>query len=168
MDQKRLNELVSEFLRTPCSPGGSMSWADLSELVILQQARIAELKNEAAEHNASFDSWWKACRDAGDLYVEAHPRPDHPHGYAPDLSELMAWLVEARKVVDAIDVLRAEEGSSVTICCDNPEPDSWNNAIDVVGDWTEWDETRAHGQTVLECLTDAVRMKRECESKGCE
>ena len=58
-----------------------------------------------------------------------------------------------------LEELREQEGHTVTLCCDNPDgpPDA---AIQVCGDWTEWDEVRIEGQTVLECLQKAVRAKR--------
>ncbi len=57
--------------------------------------------------------------------------------------------------MEAIAVLRQDEGSSVTILCDNPDGPP-NNAIECCGDWTGWKDTRFEGATLLECLTKAV------------
>lgn len=64
-----------------------------------------------------------------------------------DADKIEAW--------NLIERLRAEEGHAVTINCGNPEPPP-NAAIDVVGDWTDWEEKRFPGDSVLQCLHDAV------------
>ena len=74
----------------------------------LLQSRLATQKNysvdlkrqrdEALEKNAElealFDLQWTRTQEADALYVAAHPDPNHPHGYKPDLGELVRWLVE--------------------------------------------------------------------------
>jgi hypothetical protein len=57
-----------------------------------------------------------------------------------------------------IEQLRAAEGDSFTICCDNPEavePET-RVAVDVCGYWTDWNERRFIGESVLQCLAKAV------------
>lgn len=57
-----------------------------------------------------------------------------------------------------IEILRAEEGDVVTIACDNPE--TWaadkRVAIDCNGAWTDFEDRRFEGETVLQCLAKAV------------
>jgi hypothetical protein len=53
-----------------------------------------------------------------------------------------------------IDFLRADEGDSVTLLCDNPEPrdSSENNAIECNGYWTNWHDRRFVGATLEAAL----------------
>lgn len=58
-----------------------------------------------------------------------------------------------------IHELRREEGHSVTILCDNPEGPP-NNAVEVCGDWTDWQDRRFEGQTLLDALKAADDARR--------
>ena len=59
-----------------------------------------------------------------------------------------------------INKLRADEGDCVTILCDNPDFNGQPNcAILCNGEWTDYDDLRFKGDTVLQCLT------RACEAK---
>ncbi len=60
----------------------------------------------------------------------------------------------------AINYLRADEGASVTINCDNPDGPP-NNAIDIVDEWTNWIPRRIEGESVLDCLDKAVEAKKQ-------
>ncbi len=53
-----------------------------------------------------------------------------------------------------IDFLRADEGDSVTLLCDNPEPrtSDENNAIECNGYWTNWQDRRFAGETLEAAL----------------
>lgn len=62
----------------------------------------------------------------------------------------------------AIEVLTREEGDSVTILCANPEFTGDNYAIEVSGDWTNWDTFRYGSNTTLEALEKAI-LSREQE-----
>jgi hypothetical protein len=56
-----------------------------------------------------------------------------------------------------IDKLRAEEGDSVTIGCDNPDFNGQPNChVTCCGGWTGWEDERFTGDTVLECLRAAA------------
>lgn len=56
-----------------------------------------------------------------------------------------------------IEKLRADEGSTVEIACDNPDfNDRPNSLISVCGFWTEWQERKFTGDTVHACLVAAV------------
>lgn len=70
-------------------------------------------------------------------------------------------------IVDAINTLRCEEGSSLTIFCQNPEgcgPD--NEAITVSAGWTNWEDRRFTGTTLAECFARAlVAMPDHCKPK---
>jgi len=63
----------------------------------------------------------------------------------------------------AIEALRADEGDSVTICCDDPEAvdASRRMAIDCVGAWTDWRERRFYGPSVAACLAAAVEARQQ-------
>jgi hypothetical protein len=55
-----------------------------------------------------------------------------------------------------VETLRANEGHSVTLICDNPDFNGQPNcAVDVCGDWTDWGQRRFTGDTILDALRDA-------------
>lgn len=65
---------------------------------------------------------------------------------------------------DLVERLRAAEGHSVTLICDNPEFNGQpNNAIECCGDWTKWREKRFTGDTILEALRSAREEMEKCE-----
>jgi len=67
---------------------------------------------------------------------------------------------EAVSLQILIDDLRAEEGSSVTIHCDNLEFNGMPNcAIYVCAEWTKWEGQRFEGDTVVKALQAAVDSK---------
>lgn len=76
-------------------------------------------------------------------------------------------LREAGEAMRLIDELRVGEGDSVTILCDNPGDfdASFKVAIDCNGDWTNWQDRRFKGQTVLECFTDAAAARAALDGK---
>jgi hypothetical protein len=55
-----------------------------------------------------------------------------------------------------IDQLRAEEATSVVIYSDNPDFEGPNSAIEVSASWTNWQERRFVGDSLLEALRAAV------------
>lgn len=74
------------------------------------------------------------------------------------LTELERHLAE----IACIHKLRAEEGDSVTILCDNPEGPP-NNAVECCGAWTDWSDRRFHGETLLGALRAAVEARQSTE-----
>lgn len=68
---------------------------------------------------------------------------------------------EADKLRVAIETLRADEGASVTILCDDPEASSSDvaMAVECRDEWTDWQERRFYGRDVLDCLTKAVEAR---------
>jgi hypothetical protein len=92
---------------------------------------------------------------------------DEDRGTWEALSEMVVWrqstsgsVAEWAGVVRMIDGLRAGEGSSVDVLCENPEgtgPD--NHAVDVFGEWTDWCPRRFYGQTLHAALAAAVDAK---------
>ncbi len=60
-----------------------------------------------------------------------------------------------------IEILRSDEGDSVTICCDDPEANEREKqvAIDCCAWWTDWNERRFYGESVLQCLAKAVQVR---------
>ncbi|RWD00132.1 MAG: hypothetical protein EOS58_30595 [Mesorhizobium sp.] len=62
----------------------------------------------------------------------------------------------AERVWFLIDVLREAEGSTVTICCDNPDFNGLpNSKVIICADWTSWVDTEFTGENVLEALASA-------------
>lgn len=58
-------------------------------------------------------------------------------------------------IVRLIEELRADEGDTVVINCENPEGPP-QQAIDCNGGWTGWNDLRFDGATLLECLRAAA------------
>jgi len=63
----------------------------------------------------------------------------------------LAWLM-----LKVINELREDEGSSVTILCDNPDFEGPANAVVCCGEWTKWKEARFSGETLDQALADAL------------
>lgn len=57
-------------------------------------------------------------------------------------------------IVKTINILREEEGDSVTILCDNPDGPP-NCAIECNGSWTGWEDKRFVGADLIEALSAA-------------
>lgn len=73
---------------------------------------------------------------------------------------MRAWFEQDNAAVAfciALDALRSDEGHSVEILCDNPEADSVDTqcAVDVCGDWTNWEPKRFYGRSPLEAILAA-------------
>jgi hypothetical protein len=63
----------------------------------------------------------------------------------------------AIEIARLIDVLRSDEGDSVTILCDNPDFNGQPNcAIECCGDWTGWLHKRFAADTLLDALSMAM------------
>lgn len=67
-----------------------------------------------------------------------------------------------------LDQLRKREGWAVTINCSNPEPSNREDAeaVDAVGDWTNWEDRRFTGETLLLALRKANGAMADWEMKG--
>ena len=76
-----------------------------------------------------------------------------------DSDSLMQEISYLRSIVDPIEELRQDEGSSVIIFYDNPDFDS-NSMIDVCSYWTSWYKNRFVGDN----LAEAVKAKREFDA----
>lgn len=65
-------------------------------------------------------------------------------------------------ILEMIDQLRADEGSSVELVSDNADfnglPD---RAIVVSGDWTDWEPRTFRADLIVDCLALAIAAKRE-------
>lgn len=61
------------------------------------------------------------------------------------------------ELIRLIDLLRSQEGDSVTILCDNPDFNMGaNNAVECNGDWTGWKDQRFEGESLLDALSAAM------------
>ena len=67
-------------------------------------------------------------------------------------------------IVDAIDELRDHEVSSVTIHHANPDFHVPDQLIEVYGWWTDEGPRRVEGESLIDCLTKALAMKRAAEA----
>lgn len=61
--------------------------------IVELEAMLAAAASDTAELRQLFDLQWKRTQEADAKYVAAHPRPDCPHGYKPDLGALIEWLM---------------------------------------------------------------------------
>lgn len=70
-------------------------------------------------------------------------------------------MSNAEEIVRLIDELRADEGDSVTIMCDNPDFNGQPNcAIECCGDWTGWLHKRFAADTLLDTLSMAATERK--------
>lgn len=68
-----------------------------------------------------------------------------------------------------IDELRDEEAECVGICCDiccDNADSGPHSAITVVGPWTSWRERTVFGDSVIACLEQAARERREWKASA--
>ena len=80
---------------------------------------------------------------------------------------------DALAFINGIDVLRSDEGSSVTFFCDNPDFNGLpNSKVLCHGAWTDWQLREFTGATVAEALGRALLANRDAgfssESPGLE
>lgn len=68
-------------------------------------------------------------------------------------------LSKSQKICGAIDELRSEEGSSVTIVNDNPDFGGPNSMIYVCAEFTGYKDKAFTGDNLQECLMKAVQEK---------
>ena len=96
-----------------------------------------------------------------DAELAAANSPESPDGSTTRASFLDGLVASySSEVLVAINKLRAEEGNSVSIMCDNPDFNGQpNNAVECCGDWTDWDDRRFTGDTLLAALQAAVAAK---------
>lgn len=66
-----------------------------------------------------------------------------------------------------IEQLRAGHGS-VSILCDDEEANTREEAtaVDCIGDWTNWQERRFYGETIIQCLAKAAVAQAAWNSPG--
>lgn len=61
-----------------------------------------------------------------------------------------------------LEELRLGEGDSVTILCDDPEAESTAKRMAIVcnGAWTQWQDRRFYGESIVQCLAKGVGAMR--------
>ncbi len=88
------------------------------------------------------------------IYINTEIGDKNGHVCTAENIDIANDIVTSLSIVDLIDALRAEEGDSVTILCDNPDAGS-ANAVECNGYWTNWKDRRFEGKSVLEALSAA-------------
>lgn len=74
-----------------------------------------------------------------------------------------------RAIVDPLNELRAEEGDSIFVPCDNPDYyDGVGSYVEVTSEWTQWKPRKFGGDNLTEALKAAVDAKRAAEAAGKE
>lgn len=109
--------------------------------------------------NVSGGDWTK---QSAEWQQAAKRARDEFHGRKKQHTFADRSLRDAVLIMEAINFLREQEAELVSICCDNPDPETAkdNCAIECVGLWTNWQEKRFYGITVQNALNDAVAEKR--------
>lgn len=87
-------ELYQELRRETDGGIESMDHSDAVRSIRDTKNAAADLQAKLAEYDALFDLQHKRTSEADALYVAAHPRPEYPHGYRPDLGTLIEWLLK--------------------------------------------------------------------------
>lgn len=69
--------------------------------------------------------------------------------------------LDAWASVVMLELLRKDEGASVTVLCDNPEAVSADVqcAVEISDDWTDWEPKRFYGRDIGTCLKQAIEAK---------
>ena len=77
---------------------------------------------------------------------------------------VIATGITDTQYVEALEFLRAHEGDSVTLLCDNPDgtPD---HAIECCGDWTGWAERRFSSDSTFRTMRALVAHVAELKWK---
>lgn len=70
-----------------------------------------------------------------------------------DVEKAQAWSL--------LDQLREPEGAAVLIYAPNYDIEGASQKIAVVDDWTDWEPAEFEGDTVAECLREALRARVE-------
>ena len=98
--------------------------------------------------NGCRGSMWQSRNETIELMDEAAAR----------ITALEARVDELVGAFSHIEQLRADEGDSVTILCDDPEADTVDQqlAVECCGAWTDWRERRLYGPSVAACLASAA------------
>lgn len=98
--------------------------------------------------------------------IEALRKPDAslqrvPNTIRQSIAEVIEDLSKAAEIVRLIDELRADEGDSVEILCDNPDFNGQPNcAVVCCGDWTGWLHKRFAADTLLDTLSMAATERK--------
>src|SRR6185437_13396263 len=103
------------------------------------------------------DVWWVFCKSHGGEWFSER-KLTVPDAVALVLAAEKKYPVDLR-ICSLIDELRAEDGCSIQLLCDNPDPPP-KNAVNVSGDWTNWEDRRFEGETLIDCLRAAAAAKR--------
>lgn len=79
-------------------------------------------------------------------------------------AQLEALSEQSLSLTILLNRLRADEGDSITLLCDNPEGPP-NNAVECCGAWTDWTDRRFEGET-LDAAIRAAWDARAATSKS--
>ena len=85
--------------------------------------------------------------------------------------ELGGDLEACRAIVSPLEELRANEGATVLVPCDNPDPcddHSYGCLVEVTDDWTDWKPRTVTGENLPDALAKAVEAKEAAEKTGGE
>lgn len=69
----------------------------------------------------------------------------------------------ATQFVSLTDLLRRDQGNTLTLLCDNEEAETSDQqcAVEICAEFTEWKPQRFYGETVLAALWSAYKAARE-------
>ena len=133
-----------DALRKRCTPYHGLNLSEPEAVELLNMA--AKLQSEREESVANKRAYLDLCEAAGAY------RDDRMRSHA----EIKSSVEYTRRLRDAIDELRQEEGEAVQIPNDNADFDGPNNVVIWHRDFEDDAGTSFTGKTVLECLENAV------------
>lgn len=83
------------------------------------------------------------------------------HALQQKLDALAAENERLKAIVDPLNEIRQDEGTTVSIICDNPDFGSGPDAqISVNADWTNWKDEHFPGKSLAECLKYAATVRK--------
>lgn len=78
----------------------------------------------------------------------------------------LEWALNSLAVMALLNELRAGDGDTVTLCCDNPDFEGPDNVVECCADWTDWKDRRFTGDSLLDALTAAAGAKAKASTEG--
>ncbi|TJV51108.1 MAG: hypothetical protein E5Y01_16090 [Mesorhizobium sp.] len=98
-----------------------------------------------------------APKVAADLLNDMEDRIQRHNARVRELLEANNRYLQDARNWHIVQDLRAGEGSSVEILCDNPDFNGQpNNAVICCGEWTDWQDSRFTGDTIDDALGAAM------------
>ncbi len=128
---------------------------EVSKLVDDNRAHVRGISDGADTYKPPAHGW--TCFHCGETFMtEAGARL-----HFGTIENYRPGCVRPAEAWRYVELLRADEGNSVEIVCDNPDFDGQpNSKVNCIGDWTGWVEQPFTGDSVLQALQAAMAANR--------